>query len=143
MMQIPLFFIGTFTLTTLSLFNLGINGMFVNRTFLNMPISILDCNVLSIKTEENNEIITNYYFDQDSLKEEVKNYLSNNLKSKVSNYKIGFNFFNYDEKIITEDVDFKKCNAVQMHFISNYYFNYKINSYISFYIEKGIIYNEG
>lgn len=142
MMQIPIFFIGTITLTSLTLFNLGINGMYVNRTFLNIPISLIESNVIEEEVEDDEQISINYYFNQDNLKNDIKNYLTYNLKNKILNYKIGFNFFNYDNGIVTEEVENSLCNGIQIHFITNYYLNYKINNYLLFHIEKGIVYNE-
>ena len=139
MMQVPLFFVSIITSTSLMIFNIGINGMYVNRTFLNLPLSLLDSNIV----EEANEEESNkkyYYFNKETLNNDVKNYLSMNLKDKVKSYKISFKYFNYvDNKVVDTE---NKPNAIQLHFISTYYMDFKIDSHLSFYINNGVIINE-
>ncbi len=143
MMQIPLFFISIVTSTSLMFFNLGINGMYVNRTFLNIPLSLLDANIVketikSSENEENEQVI--YYFNKDNLKEDVIKYLSMNLKNKVKSYQISFKYFSYKNSLVIDEED--KPNAIQIHFISTYYLNFKVDSHLSFYISEGVIFNE-
>ena len=144
MMQVPLFFVSIITSTSLMIFNIGINGMYVNRTFLNLPLSLLDSNIIEETKEEavDNETKTSkyYYFNKETLNDEVKKYLSMNLKNKVKSYKISFKYFNYvDNKVEDNDT---KPNAIQIHFISTYYMNFKLDSHLSFYINNGVIMNE-
>ena len=143
MMQIPLFFISIVTSSSLMLFNLGINGMYVNRTFLNLPLSLLDSNIVKESNKSNEdqtkeEVI--YYFNKDTLKEDVIKYLSMNLQNKVNSYKISFKYFSYKDNQVINDEN--KPNAIQIHFISTYYLNFKVDSHLSFYISEGVIFNE-
>ncbi len=141
MMQVPLFFVSIITSSSLMIFNIGINGMYVNRTFLNLPLSLLDSNVIE-ETKEGEDVTSSkyYYFNKDTLNEDVKTYLSMNLKNKVKSYKISFKYFNYvDNKVIDDE---NKPNAIQIHFISTYYMNFKVDSHLSFYINNGVIINE-
>ena len=143
MMQIPLFFISIVTSTSLMLFNLGINGMYVNRTFLNLPLSLLDSNIVKESNKSNEDQVKEeviYYFNKDTLKEDVIKYLSMNLKNKVNSYKISFKYFSYKDNQVINDEN--KPNAIQIHFISTYYLNFKVDSHLSFYISEGVIFNE-
>ena len=139
MMQVPLFFVSIITSTSLMIFNIGINGMYVNRTFLNIPLSLLDSNIVEeVNEEESNKKY--YYFNKETLNNDVKNYLSTNLKNKVKSYKISFKYFNYvDNKVVEEE---NKPNAIQIHFVSTYYMNFKFDSHLSFYINNGVVINE-
>lgn len=143
MMQIPLFFISIVTSTSLMLFNLGINGMYVNRTFLNLPLSLLDSNIIKESNNSNEDQVKEeviYYFNKDTLKEDVIKYLSMNLQNKVNSYKISFKYFSYKDNQVINDEN--KPNAIQIHFISTYYLNFKVDSHLSFYISEGVIFNE-
>ncbi len=144
MMQVPLFFISIITSTSLMLFNIGINGMYVNRTFLNLPLSLLDSNIIEETKEEeiNGETKESkyFYFNKETLNDDVKKYLSMNLKNKVKSYKISFKYFNYVDNKVEENEE--KPNAIQIHFISTYYMNFNLDSHLSFYINNGVIINE-
>ncbi len=140
MMQVPLFFVSIITSTSLMLFNIGINGMYVNRTFLNIPLSLLDSNIIEETKDSEGNSKKYYYFNKETLNNDVKNYLSMNLKNKVKSYKISFKYFNYVNDKVIEDEN--KPNAIQIHFISTYYMNFNIDSHLSFFINNGVVINE-
>lgn len=131
MSLVPIFYVGTFVITMITTFFISLNGMFINRTFYNTPLVIFENNVLKI--DEENKI---YCFDYISLEDDLNTYYKANLKGKVNSYKIAFKYFDYDEENeeFNENLD-NKPEAIKIRFVCQYYFNNKVDAYLSFHIE--------
>lgn len=161
MSMVPILFSFLIVTTFLSSFFISTRGMFINRTFLNMPLSLFEANVLEIGNEEselndlndssllrfnensllnlNNEEEIHFYFDKSGIENDVKNYLNMNLKGKINKYQIGFKYYIYNESSEINEYFGNNPTGVQIRFKANYYQNYGFDSYISFYIKEGVV----
>ncbi len=164
MMLAPIFFSAIVLISGMTCFFLGTQGMYVNRTFINMPISLFEANVVSISeiesgiTAENNspfkiELIKNniriisgdeeieeaeriYCFDKKSLEEDIKDYLNLNLKCKVNSYQIAIKYYIYENDAFIEDSSLTS-NALKVRFKCRYYKYYEVDQSLSYYIKEG------
>lgn len=160
MMLTPLFYCSIILVSGISTFFLGTQGMYVNRTFLNMPISLFEANVISIgeenndenlntlniipqiingeEEEEGNESGTRYYcFDRNNLEKDLKTYLNINLKGKVDSYEIAMKYYIYENDEFIED-NTEEANAVKIRFRCSYYKYFEFDENLSFYIKEFI-----
>lgn len=160
MMLTPLFYCSVILVSGISTFFLGTQGMYVNRTFLNMPVSLFEANVISIgeensdenpqslgivpriimgkDEEEGNESETRYYcFDKENLEKDIKTYLNINLKGKVDRYEIAMKYYIYENDEFIED-NSHEINAVKIRFKCQYYKYFVFDESLSFYIKEFI-----
>ena len=159
MMLTPLIYCSIILVSSISTFFLGTQGMYVNRTFLNMPVSLFEANVISIgegnsendpnvlniiprvikgdddsNKEEN--VKTRYYcFDKDNLENDIKNYLNVNLKGKVDSYQIALKYYIFENDEFIED-NSDEVNAVKIRFKCRYYKYFEFDENLSFYIKE-------
>ena len=78
-MSSVIIFFSFMLLTSLtSVFGVSINGMAINRIFYSMPVALARTSI-------------NYY--QSTLENNVRNYLSSNLKGYIDSYKIDFIYY--------------------------------------------------
>lgn len=136
---IPLFYSTIIVISALTSFFLSTQGMYVNRTFMNMPLSILESNVLD-KRELGIDVSssdTYYYFDKTNLKSKVIDYLSSNLKGRVDKYELGIKYYKYQNNEFIESNE-AYLNAVKLRFKCIYYKSFFVDSSLSFYIKEEI-----
>lgn len=138
MMNVPLFFASSITVTSLVCFSIGSQGMYVNRTFHNIPLTLLDVNVLKENVNPETPSVFIYYFDKINVEKDIKNYLSSNLKNHVDSYQIKVKFYKYENNAFETCLEDEKSNALKVRFKCVYYQNFKVDSSLSFYIEEGI-----
>ena len=160
MILTPLFYCSVILVSAISTFFLGTQGMYINRTFLNMPVSLFEANVISIgeensdenpqslgivsriimgeDEEEGNESETRYYcFDKENLEKDIKTYLNINLKGKVDRYEIAMKYYIYENDKFIED-NSHEINAVKIRFKCQYYKYFVFDESLSFYIKEFI-----
>jgi hypothetical protein len=133
-------FVNVIFITICSMVLVTTKGMFVKRTFLNIPLKVFNKSVVVIDENEN----FNPHFDLDTLKENVTYFLNLNLKNHVDHYNISFYPYSFDDEnekyYINIGNDIKN---VQIHFICNYFLNFKVDQYLCFSLnEKGVIKSE-
>ena len=89
-MSSVIIFFSFMLLTSLtSVFGVSINGMAINRIFYSMPVALART---SINYYQQDGVFNPYYY-QSTLENNVKNYLSSNLKGYVDSYKIDFIYY--------------------------------------------------
>ncbi len=157
MALIPMFFSLSILLSCLSGFVLSTQGMFIKRTFLNMPLSIFENNVLDqtkneddinqkfITFEVNNFSLLNeefeinriFYFDMINLKNDIIEYINYSLKNKINTYYFGIRFYEYDDGVFKESEEYP--NGVKIRLVCNHHEMYNIDTSLSFFIEEGSV----
>ncbi|MBO8427752.1 MAG: hypothetical protein IAC58_04270 [Firmicutes bacterium] len=126
------FFVTVIFLTLFNGFNIGIKGNYISRTFIDLPVSLIKSCVL-VNEESYDE--NSSYFDKNKLEENVKEYLTINLKEHVESYNLSFYYFYYDENLdLIYDLGNYPKN-VQIHFNADIYKNIDIDKYLVFTME--------
>ncbi len=128
MKQFSVFIVSLIFLQFFSIFLIQIQYETIERIVSTIPLGLIERSVFII---DNSDTIEGY-FDKNSLKNNVKNYLKFNLKNKVSRYQISFFYYTVNEnnEIKIDLNDYPK--NVQIHFKTKYFFNINLEKYLTF-----------
>lgn len=128
MKQFSVFIVSLIFLHFFSIFLIQIQYETIERIVSTIPLGLIEKSVFII---DNSDTIEGY-FDKNSLKNNVNNYLRFNLKNKVSRYKISFFYYTVNEnnEIKIDLNDYPK--NVQIHFKTKYFFNLNLEKYLTF-----------
>lgn len=117
-----------FITSIMSTFNFSVAALSIKRTFNEMPVSLIENSVFVVDIG----IKYNATLDKQRLEENVKTYLTLNLKNTVSKYKIGFTYYVFDENH-QYVIDFSDAPMnVDISFQCEYLNLVKLNYYRSF-----------
>lgn len=128
MKQFSAFIVSLIFLQFFSIFLIQIQYETIERIVSTIPLGLIEKSVFII---DNSNTIEGY-FDKNSLKNNVNNYLKFNLKNKVSRYQISFFYYTVNEnnEIKIDLNDYPK--NVQIHFKTKYFFNLNLEKYLTF-----------
>ena len=128
MKQFSVFIVSLIFLQFFSIFLIQIQHETIERIVSTIPLDLIEKSVFII---DNSDTIEGY-FDKNSLKNNVNNYLKFNLKNKVSRYQISFFYYTVNEnnEIKIDLNDYPK--NVQIHFKTKYFFNLNLEKYLTF-----------
>lgn len=128
MKQFSVFIVSLIFLQFFSIFLIQIQYETIERIVSTIPLGLIEKSVFII---DNSDTIEGY-FDKNSLKNNVNNYLKFNLKNKVSKYQISFFYYTVNEnnEIKIDLNDYPK--NVQIHFKTKYFFNLNLEKYLTF-----------
>ena len=128
MKQFSVFIVSLIFLHFFSIFLIQIQYETIERIVSTIPLGLIEKSVFII---DNSDTIEGY-FDKNSLKNNVNNYLKFNLKNKVSRYQISFFYYTVNEnnEIKIDLNDYPK--NVQIHFKTKYFFNLNLEKYLTF-----------
>ena len=128
MKQFSAFIVSLMFLQFFSIFLIQIQYETIERIVSTIPLGLIEKSVFII---DNSDTIEGY-FDKNSLKNNVNNYLKFNLKNKVSRYQISFFYYTVNEnnEIKIDLNDYPK--NVQIHFKTKYFFNLNLEKYLTF-----------
>ena len=128
MKQFSVFIVSLIFLQFFSIFLIQIQYETIERIVSTIPLGLIEKSVFII---DNSDTIEGY-FDKNSLKNNVNNYLKFNLKNKVSRYQISFFYYRVNEnnEIKIDLNDYPK--NVQIHFKTKYFFNLNLEKYLTF-----------
>ena len=128
MKQFSVFIVSLIFLLFFSIFLIQIQYETIERIVSTIPLGLIEKSVFII---DNSDTIEGY-FDKNSLKNNVNNYLKFNLKNKVSRYQISFFYYTVNEnnEIKIDLNDYPK--NVQIHFKTKYFFNLNLEKYLTF-----------
>ncbi len=128
MKQFSVFIVSLIFLQFFSIFLIQIQYETIERIVSTIPLGLIEKSVFII---DNSDTIEGY-FDKNSLKNNVNNYLKFNLKNKVSRYQISFFYYTVNEnnEIKIDLNDYPK--NVQIHFKTKYFFNLNLEKYLTF-----------
>ena len=128
MKQFSVFIVSLIFLHFFSIFLIQIQYETIERIVSTIPLGLIEKSVFII---DNSDTIEGY-FDKNSLKNNVNNYLKFNLKNKVSKYQISFFYYTVNEnnEIKIDLNDYPK--NVQIHFKTKYFFNLNLEKYLTF-----------
>ena len=128
MKQFSVFIVSLIFLQFFSIFLIQIQYETIERIVSTIPLGLIEKSVFII---DNSDTIEGY-FDKNSLKNNVNNYLKFNLKNKVSRYQISFFYYTVNEnnEIKIDLNDYPK--NVQIHFKTKYFFFFFLEKYLTF-----------
>ena len=128
MKQFSVFIVSLIFLQFFSIFLIQIQYETIERIVSTIPLGLIEKSVFII---DNSNTIEGY-FDKNSLKNNVNNYLKFNLKNKVSRYQISFFYYTVNEnnEIKIDLNDYPK--NVQIYFKTKYFFNLNLEKYLTF-----------
>ena len=134
MMSVIYYALGVFA-PIISIFIMSNYGMFINRTVSNIPHDLL-MNSIAILDEEENIYP---YFIVDQLEDNLVSYFNSQLHNKVDCYYMSLYPFTKTDEGIFLDTSGMPQN-VQLHFICDYYLDYKVDKKLVFSIDiSGIV----